>query len=77
MGLYRSFCVLMNSNGSLWVFINSCASLLFLMRPYGSLWVLQFSSVNLFGEHRHKIMIPNAHNILIAAGFMRSPNNDL
>ena len=37
---------------------------------------LLFSSVNLFGEHKHKVMIPNAHIILIATGFMRSPSND-
>ena len=35
----------------------------------------QFSSVNLFGEQKHKIMITNAHVILIAACFMRSPND--
>ena len=37
----------------------------------------RFSSVNLFGEQKHKLMITNAHIILIAAGFMTSPSDDL
>ena len=37
---------------------------------------LLLCSVNSFGEQKHKIMITNAHIILFAAGFMRSPSDD-
>ena len=36
MGPYKSLCVLVNSNGSLWVFIGLDASLWILMGPYKS-----------------------------------------
>ena len=43
MGPYMSLCVLMDSNGSLWVLIVFYASLLVLMGSYKSLCVLMDS----------------------------------
>ena len=40
MGRYRSLCVFMDSDGSLWVLISPSASLLVFVGPYRSLCVL-------------------------------------
>ena len=48
MILFRSLCVLTDSNGSLWILICSYPSLLVLMCPYKSLCVFMDSNVCLW-----------------------------